>query len=247
MTSGSTGRPVQTVGTALTQLFWAALTVRDHLWHERDFGRKLAVIRQFTRAQAPPEHGTTSPNWGSATDGVLRTGPAVALDIDRTVREQAVWLAREQPGYLLTYPSNVVALARHFSEHGADLPELAEVRTFGDSFGCSDCSFRLSLAPEVLERVRARDLWIEDRNFCTTKFLFGIAGREAFFVVRQHASALHWEFVGKRRDCGRTETGRVFEQTIRATNDAGEILILRPWAMSAAIRPAIIWLRYTGP
>ena len=26
-----------------------------------------------------------------------------------------------------------------------------------------------------------------------------------------------------------------------------EILIFRPCAMSAAIRPAIIWLRYTGP
>ena len=31
----------------------------------------------------------------------------------------------------------------------------SEVRTFGDSFGCADCSFRLSLAPAVLERVRA--------------------------------------------------------------------------------------------
>ncbi len=31
----------------------------------------------------------------------------------------------------------------------------SEVRTFGDSFGCSDCSFRLSLAPAVLERVKS--------------------------------------------------------------------------------------------
>jgi lysine 6-dehydrogenase len=30
----------------------------------------------------------------------------------------------------------------------------SEVRTFGESFGCADCSFRLSLAPAVLERVR---------------------------------------------------------------------------------------------
>jgi IS4 transposase len=84
-----------------------------------------------------------------------------------------------------------------------------------------------SLLDQVLEIVRAKDLWIEDRNFCTTNFLFGIAGRGAFFVVRQHASTLHWEFVGKRRACGRSDTGKVFQQTIRATNDAGEILILR--------------------
>ena len=58
-------------------------------------------------------------------------------------------------------------------------------------------------------------------------FLFGIARRGGFFVIRQHASTLHWEFVGKRRACGRIETGKVFEQTIRATDDAGEILFLR--------------------
>ena len=30
----------------------------------------------------------------------------------------------------------------------------SEVRTFGESFGCPECSFRLSLAPAVLERMR---------------------------------------------------------------------------------------------
>src|SRR5215210_7941318 len=40
-----------------------------------------------------------------------------------------------------------------------------------------------SLLDRVLGLVRARDLWIDDRNFCTTNFLFGIAGREASFVV----------------------------------------------------------------
>ena len=84
-----------------------------------------------------------------------------------------------------------------------------------------------SLLDQVLERVRARDLWSDDRNVGTTNFLFGIAGREGFFVVRQHAATLHWEFAGKRRACGRIDTGKVFQQTIRATNDAGEILILR--------------------
>jgi IS4 transposase len=84
-----------------------------------------------------------------------------------------------------------------------------------------------ALLDQVLQVVHTRELWIEDRNFCTTDFLFGIAGRAAFFIVRQHASTLHWEFVGKRRACGRIDTGKVFRQTIRATHDAGEILILR--------------------
>src|SRR5512142_588646 len=74
---------------------------------------------------------------------------------------------------------------------------------------------------QVRECVADKDLWIADRNFCKADFLFGIARRNGFFVSRQHASTLHWEFVGKRRACGRIETGEVYEQTIRATNEAG--------------------------
>ena len=65
-----------------------------------------------------------------------------------------------------------------------------------------------SLLGQVLGLVRAKDLWVDDRNFCTTHFLFGIAGRGAFFVVRQHAATLHWEFAGKRRACGRIDDRR---------------------------------------
>jgi IS4 transposase len=84
-----------------------------------------------------------------------------------------------------------------------------------------------SLLGRVLALVEPRDVWVDDRNFCTTDFLFGIARRDAFFVTRQHAATLHWEFAGKRRRRGRIETGEVFEQTIRAHNVAGEIRILR--------------------
>jgi IS4 transposase len=84
-----------------------------------------------------------------------------------------------------------------------------------------------SLLDQVVATVAAKDLWIADRNFCTTDFLFGIAGRGGSFVIRQHASTLCWTFVGKRRSCGRIDTGKVFEQTVRATNGAGEILFLR--------------------
>jgi IS4 transposase len=83
-----------------------------------------------------------------------------------------------------------------------------------------------SMTEAVLEMVQPRDLWIKDRNFCTTAFLFGIAKRGAAFVTRQHGS-LGWEAVGKRVAKGRCETGEVFEQTIRLTNDEGEILFVR--------------------
>ena len=36
-TSGSTGEPVKMKKTGVGRLFWAACTIRDHLWHGRDF------------------------------------------------------------------------------------------------------------------------------------------------------------------------------------------------------------------
>lgn len=84
-----------------------------------------------------------------------------------------------------------------------------------------------SLLDQALKTVAAKDLWIADRNFCTTGFLFGIARRAGFFVIRQHASTLHETLLGTRKARGRVETGQVFEQTLRATNDKGEILLLR--------------------
>src|SRR4051812_31040276 len=84
-----------------------------------------------------------------------------------------------------------------------------------------------SLLEHLLGLVRPRDLWIEDRNFCTAGFVFGVVRRRASFVVRQHAGNLPWQFAGKRRSCGRVDTGRVFEQTIRVEHEDGEVLFLR--------------------
>ena len=44
-TSGSTGQPVRVKRTGLCQMYWQALTLRDHLWHHRDFSGTLASIR----------------------------------------------------------------------------------------------------------------------------------------------------------------------------------------------------------
>ena len=45
-----------------------------------------------------------------------------------------------------------------------------------------------SLLPQVLETVKPNDVWVDDRNFCTLAFLFGIRARKAFFVTRQHGN-----------------------------------------------------------
>ena len=75
-----------------------------------------------------------------------------------------------------------------------------------------------SLLPELLERIRADTVLVADRNFCTTKFLFGLFRRGAFFIIRQHASTLTHRFEGRRRKIGRCETGTLYEQTLVLTD-----------------------------
>jgi IS4 transposase len=84
-----------------------------------------------------------------------------------------------------------------------------------------------ALTDAILELIRPHDLWIADRNSCTTPLLFGIQGRGGFFVIRQHGSNLSWEAVGHRAARGRGPTGEVFEQTLRLTDDQGQILFVR--------------------
>ncbi len=49
-----------------------------------------------------------------------------------------------------------------------------------DIFPCEDGHAQeRSLLPEVLDTVEASDLWIGDRNFCTTGFILGIESKQA--------------------------------------------------------------------
>ena len=86
-----------------------------------------------------------------------------------------------------------------------------------------------SLLGETLELIQTRDVIVADRNFCTTGFVFGLHRREAFFVIRQHASTLSWELPGHRRRAGTDAHGRtIYEQTVCLTEaPTGETLLVR--------------------
>ena len=105
-------------------------------------------------------------------------------------------------------------------------PELGLVT---DVVACEDGHAQeRSLLDEVLGLVEPGDLWLGDRNFCTTGFLFGIVARGGFFLIRQHASTLTWKLVGQRKFCGKTASGRVYEQAMALTNPAtGATLLVR--------------------
>jgi IS4 transposase len=84
---------------------------------------------------------------------------------------------------------------------------------------------RSALEP-VLQTVRAGQLWVADRNFCTVKFLYGIAAAGAVFLIRQHGQLVGTP-LGKRRKIGRTATGVIFEQKFRLPKHDGQSLVVR--------------------
>jgi IS4 transposase len=124
------------------------------------------------------------------------------------------------------------------SLHGVPLPGQAlvlfdpQTRMMIDVFPCEDAyAQERELLPRVIETLSPRDLLIADRNFCTTQFAFDIQEKDAFFVIRQHASTLSKKrLVGRRTRVGETETGVVYEQlveTSRRRNGQDEVLTLR--------------------
>lgn len=99
-----------------------------------------------------------------------------------------------------------------------------------DVIPCEDAyAQERSLLPEVVAMVAVRDCIVADRNFCTTGFLFGLARRGAFFVIRQHASTLVWQRQGERRYVGQDDRGQaLYEQTLCLTEaDTGATLVVR--------------------
>jgi IS4 transposase len=97
-----------------------------------------------------------------------------------------------------------------------------------DVFPCEDGHAQeRRILPQVLPTVEAKDLWIADRNFCTTGFLYGIAERGGAYIVRQHKQTLRYELLGERRKIGRCATGMIYEQKMRLRDEKGNARVVR--------------------
>ena len=89
-----------------------------------------------------------------------------------------------------------------------------------DLFPCEDGEAQeRRILPAVIATVVAGELWLGDRNFCTTKFLFGVADNGGHFLVRQHKSTLTWNEETKLKKVGRCDSGTLYEQTLSLLND----------------------------
>ena len=138
-TSGSTGEPVRLRKTGVCRQFWAACTVRDHLWHGRDFAGRMTSIRPTNLKFVEMEH------WGYPVGEVFVTGPAQAIPGTVGIEEQIEAIDRFQPDQLLCFPSNLKALAdRWLARPGGRPASIRHLRSVG-----------AMLSPDLRERLEA--------------------------------------------------------------------------------------------
>lgn len=163
-----------------------------------------------------------------------------ASKLKAIVRQLRLPLPTAFPGYSMKildgnhFPSTEHRLAELRTTRSGPLPGQALCvlepawMLMSDVFPCEDGHAQeRSLLPQVLETVKRNDLWMGDRNFCTTLFLFGIRERSAYFLIRQHASTLTYELLGKRKKVGRCDTGMVYEQRMRLSHPDGRTFKVR--------------------
>lgn len=84
-----------------------------------------------------------------------------------------------------------------------------------------------TLVPWVLERAAEGDLWLADRNFCTSAILLALHEKQAVFVIREHGAHPAPAATSKPKRVGRVETGVVFEQSVEVKDTTGRTLALR--------------------
>jgi IS4 transposase len=181
-------------------------------------------------------------------DKLDHTEPAIAAAMVHHVSERLVpvqqELSAELPPRLKGYHVRIVD-GNHLAATQHRLKELRPLRSgplpgqalvvydpqrqlITDVVPCEDGHAQeRALLGQVLLLVQPQDVWVADRNFCTTDFLFGIGRCPSAFVIRQHAQNLRWRLVGKRHSCGRSETGDVFEQAVELEDEQGNILVAR--------------------
>jgi phenylacetate-CoA ligase len=134
--TGSTGEPVAARRSGLNGLIWMAMTLREHLWQQRDFSQSLAVIRAQLAEEDMARRGVSWADWGPPVSHLFASGPSYGLSLQTDVARQAEWLRQIMPGYLLTYPNNLSALLDLAEEdlvERAGLARLKQVRTIGET------------------------------------------------------------------------------------------------------------------
>lgn len=98
-----------------------------------------------------------------------------------------------------------------------------------DVFPCEDGHTQeRAILLELLETVEAGQLWVADRNFCTSVFLWEVDHQQAFYLVRQHAVNVSWKSRGERRRVKRLkQEATIYEQAVWIQDGVGNMMKAR--------------------
>lgn len=125
--SGSTGQPVELFRSAGCGHAWQAVAMRDHLWHERDFKGRFAVVRP---AIGKPVSQKT---WGPPVDLIYESGSSYAMDVTTDIAVLVDWLHEVNPHYLLIYPIVLRSVLEHPRFEAKRLTHIKQVRTISEN------------------------------------------------------------------------------------------------------------------
>jgi hypothetical protein len=211
-------------------------------------GIRRSVYAAYKADQALDEP-TIATTYQAVYGKLGRLQPAVSEAVVRYVAERCQQLltlmpgarSEPRPGYRLrVLDGNVLAGTEHRLTRlrqwlNACLPGKSlvvyepGVGLVTDVVLCEDAyTQERALLTQILPRVQSHDLFIADRNFCTTRFVFGISAAKASVIVRQHRSTLPCQALDALTPAGNTPTGAVYEQRVQATDpEHGTTLTLR--------------------
>ncbi|MGN6148264.1 MAG: phenylacetate--CoA ligase family protein [Rhizomicrobium sp.] len=223
-TSGSTGEPVIVQRTAYSQLDWLSTTMREHLWHERDF------LAPFCALRANIFEETYLRNWGAPAALLRPTGPVLGLPITTSIARQAELISSFATQTLLIYPNALAGLTEYCRKNGMSIPSLKKILTIGETLsptvrteaadffgaGISDLyssqevgNIAIQCPQSGLYHVMAENLVVEILNERGTAAAEGETGRIVLTDLNNFATPLirydigdHAE-VGPQCSCGR--------------------------------------------
>jgi len=120
---GSSGIPVRVRKTALDNVLWESINIREELWHrdhpEGDMVRLRGVPDRLTPEQtaaARSKDGLILPDWGHPSNLFWKTGRLGILSPKLPVAQQMAFLRKMQPAYLHTFPSYLRLLISHIRD-----------------------------------------------------------------------------------------------------------------------------------
>ena len=196
--------------------------------------KKNAAILGVTRKAVYNKINGMEPGIGAAL--VRHTTAALAPIIEAMGGRHAGWL----PGHRIKIldgshlPGTEHRIKPLRTERAGALPGQAlvvlepESMLIAEVIPCEDGHTQeRAMTGSILATVGPGELWIADRNFCTTALLFGIVAQGGSFLIRQHGSTLTWATVGPRAAKGPCATGTVFEQIMQLTGPNQKTLQVR--------------------